>query len=65
MNIIISDPRGHLYTSSRSNDKKDRVRMGPIVFDAGHLEHDDNDDYSDQDDEDQVSLSLFVELFYI
>ena len=39
--------------------------MGPIVFDAGHLEHDDNDDYSDQDDEDQVSLSLFVELFYI
>ena len=22
--------------------------MGPIVFDAGHLEHDDNDDYSDQ-----------------
>ena len=27
--------------------------MGPIVFDAGHLEHDDNDDYSDQDDEDQ------------
>jgi hypothetical protein len=30
--------------------------MGPIVFDAGHLEHDDNDDYSDQ-----VSPSLFVE----
>ncbi len=32
--------------------KKDRIRMGPIVFDAEHLQHDDNDDYSDSEEED-------------
>ena len=33
--------------------KKDRIRMGPIIFDTQHLEHDDNDDYSDDvEDED-------------
>ena len=34
-----------------SGKNKDRIRMGPIVFDAEHLEHDDNDDYSDENDD--------------
>lgn len=56
---------------SRSS-RKDRVRMGPIVFDSEHLEHDDNDDYSDDHNDDHayqrprlgLDLStLFVPLF--
>merc|ERR1719232_295558 len=49
-------PGGHAPHGQRPpgghNSKKDRIRMGPIVFDAQHLEHDDNDDYSDDVEED-------------
>lgn len=31
--------------------KKDRIRMGPIVFDPEALEFDDNDDYARDEDE--------------
>lgn len=61
---IIGGGRGHVGPGGRDHgifhggqrqplqrpSKKDRIRMGPIVFDAEHLEHDDNDDYSDDDD---------------
>ena len=63
--MLITDPRilggGHhpqaasASASSSRGSKNDRVRMGPIIFDAEHLEHDDNDDYSDHDNDDEDS----------
>ena len=42
-------PRHHPRSVEQA--KKDRIRMGPIVFDADHLEYDDNDDYADDEAE--------------
>ena len=36
----------HGFHQARQDARNDRVRMGPIVFDAEHLEYDDNDDYA-------------------
>lgn len=51
---IFAMNREQQAAASRSASRKDRVRMGPIVFDAEHLEHDDNDDYSDDTDDEQA-----------
>ena len=41
----------HTGLNNKNSKQKDRVRVGPIVFDAENLNFDDDDDYANADDD--------------
>ena len=41
----------HTGLNNQNKQQKDRVRVGPIVFDAENLNFDDDDDYANADDD--------------
>jgi hypothetical protein len=49
-------PGGHRPpATAKAANGKERVRMGPIVFDPQHLQYDDNDEYSDEEVDEQTA----------